>query len=207
MTILKAKSGRKPKNGIRSGVHLDPEVYNTLKFRGELSTEIERAVRATMKMGGTELSETFRAQWEIAARLQSADLDDLEIAIYARRLELMAAELRNAGFTCRTGAHDVAFRYVLVYPPDGDHEAQWATLAECRRLLDTARNLAIQEAFDRWIAKVEPLAHETYTRAQAESDVREERAEAKQQYENGEIGAEDYRLRHTAARDYLDLAE
>ena len=155
------------------------------------------------------LPESFRSQYNTVSEMNDPQLEDLENAVYFRRLELMATRLGEAGFSCRVEdrARKFSFRYVLVQIADSPLPGQWATLQECQRLIDTARNLPIKEAFERWSAKVEPVPSEPYTRSQARQDVKEERDRLQEAYQNGEINSEDLRLGWTAARDYLDLAD
>lgn len=93
----------------------------------------------------------------IVANMKSVELDILEEQIHIRRMELMAARLRAAGFGARTEGADHQFRYLCVYPSPEDVPGEWATLEECRRLLDTVANLPPKEAFARWRTKIEPL--------------------------------------------------
>lgn len=151
------------------------------------------------------------SKFEIVKELRSQDLDWLESALLARRNEIMAARLEKRGLQTRTKAelsgHTIYFRYILVYDPAGGAPAEWATLEEARRLLDTVRELKPAEAFARWQPKVTPLEHEPYTRDEALRDMQAERAEAKRLYEAGELDAEMYQIFHAGARDYLDLVE
>lgn len=142
------------------------------------------------------------------ADLNDYDLDALADAVHVRRLQIMADRLRDAGLGARTGGiNDQQFRYICVYSPDETQMGEWATLEECRRLLDTVANLSPDEAFARWRSRIEPLAERTYTRAEAIADMRRERAEAQRQYQEGKIDADDLRLLWASARDYLDYAD
>lgn len=142
----------------------------------------------------------------IVADMPAQDLDELETAIHARRLQLMAARLEANGFTARAGHGDTLFNAILAGLP-AQMPGVWATLAECRRLLDTVRNLPPAEAFARWRQKIQPAAVEPYTEGQARADVRRERADLRRRYEAGEIDSGMYADLYKAARTYLDLAE
>ena len=142
----------------------------------------------------------------IVADMPTQDLDELETAIHARRLQLMAARLEANGFTARAGHGDTLFNAILVGLP-AQTPGVWATLAECRRLLDTARHLPVTEAFVRWRANVEPVAEQSYTESQARADIRRERAKLRRRYEAGEIDSAMYADLYKAARSCLELAE
>lgn len=128
--------------------------------------------------------------------LNSHTLDDLEEAILIRRLELMAERLQAHGFiVCRARLRregNTYFRYLSVGHESADAPAEWATLAECRRLIDTVRNLPAAEAFARWAPTVTPLEQEAYTREEAARDTREARRELQRQLDAGEIDAAAY---------------
>lgn len=142
----------------------------------------------------------------IVADMPAQDLDELETAIHARRLQLMAARLEANGFTARAGHGDTLFNAILAGLP-AQMPGVWATLAECRRLLDTVRNLPPAEAFARWRQKIQPAAVEPYTEGQARADVRRERAELRRRHEDGEIDSAMFADLYRAARSCLELAE
>jgi hypothetical protein len=141
------------------------------------------------------------------ATLGQMEVEDLIQACSYRLNELIAERLNVLGFSARTEFHGVKPNLVLVQLPNApdDMPGEWATLAECKRLIDTARNLSPAEAFARWREKIEPIKQEEYTRADAINDMRRERAEAKADFESGKIGAEDLRLRNQYARDYMSF--
>jgi hypothetical protein len=158
------------------------------------------------------LRELIGRRFDDVRDLREQDLDHLQDAITIRRNEIMASRLEKRGIQTRIckdfdDGPAYHFSYILVCDPEGELPNEWADLGEARRLLDTARNLGPAEAFRRWREKVAPLAHETYTRADALRDVRAERAEADQMYRDGQIDAETHRMMHRDARDYLDMAE
>lgn len=142
----------------------------------------------------------------IVADMPAQDLDELETAIHARRLQLMAARLEANGFTARAGHGDTLFNAILAGLP-AQMPGVWATLAECRRLLDTVRNLPATEAFARWREKVEPVEEESYTESQARVDIRRERAELRRRHEDGEIDSAMFADLYRATRSCLELAE
>lgn len=142
----------------------------------------------------------------IVADMPAQDLDELETAIHARRLQLMAARLEANGFTARAGHGDTLFNAILAGLP-AQMPGVWATLAECRRLLDTVRNLPPAEAFARWRQKIQPAAVEPYTEGQAKADVRRERAELHRRYAAGEIDGQQFAELYKDTRSYLDLVE
>lgn len=157
-----------------------------------------------MKTNDVLFHPRYSEQLHKVADLHSVDLDALADAIHVRRMEIMAEQLRKAGFGVRTGSEAAGqFRYLLVYSPDSTLPAEWATLAEARRLLDTVANLPPATAFARWRTKIEPLAVESYTEAAAVADMRRERAEAQQLYAEGKIDSEELRLTYATSRDYL----
>lgn len=143
----------------------------------------------------------------IVAGMRSQDLDDLEEAIHARRLQLMADRLEANGFRAMVQHQDTFFNMLLVGVPNVTAPALWATLEECRRLLDTARNLPPAEAFSRWREKVQTVNTEPYTEADAKADVRRERAELHRRYAAGEIDGQQFAELYKDTRSYLDLVE
>lgn len=144
--------------------------------------------------------------------MREVDLDNLERSIQVRRMQIMVERLEQAGFEARidrgTGDDHQWFGYVLVYDPGASDgvPAEWATLDECRSLLDTARNLSLAEAYVRWREKIQPWEKRDYTETDARRDMRAERADLNRQFEAGEIDGEDYRLMHEGTRGYMDLA-
>lgn len=95
-------------------------------------------------------------------------LDDLEMAIRASRLEMVAAELRQHGITALTSlpAIDATLNYILVLAPGfyknfsaAERETLprnvLADVGEARRLADFLKNLQPAEAYRRW-CKVVP---------------------------------------------------
>lgn len=142
------------------------------------------------------------------------DLDNIQEAIQALRVEQMVAELRSRGLGARcqfsvppsnkTEAYQYQTNYVLVYAPAGtDLSNEWATVEECRRLLDTLANLEPTEAFRRWLDRIEPF-DSTYTRQDAERDMHTERAALRQQYQDGQLDGEIFRIAHGQAADFMD---
>jgi hypothetical protein len=95
--------------------------------------------------------------------MNGPQLDDLEIAIRASRLEMAAAELRRRGMTVITSlpAIDATLNYLLVLAPGfyknfsaAERETLprnvLANLGEARHLLDFLQNLSPAEAYRRW---------------------------------------------------------
>ncbi len=173
-------------------------------------------------MKDTNVTMSTPRRLDLVADMGRYDLDDLEAAIYWRRIELMAAELNQRGFQTRIettapdgagGRERILFKYILVYRPDGDSPervndneiAEWADLAECRRLIDTVANLPPAHAWDRWRFGLESFDDE-YTEPQAKADMRSERAEAKARFERGESDSEMFQLEWQQASDYLEYA-
>lgn len=151
---------------------------------------------------------------EIVNALGRHELDEMADALLSRRLELMAQDLTARGVIARHVSKfadptkcPIYWSYILVYAPDGatTRENAWATLDECRRLLDTLANLPPARAYDRWFPKVEPEDN-TYTEADAQRDMRQERLQLRSQYAAGEIDGETFRVAYRATRDYADLA-
>ena len=171
MAGIKGKSGRRLKeNGARTTIHINQQVYDTLKRRG-MNETIEQLTRDSMKSGYVTVSPSYENQWNIVKEMSRYDLQDLEMAIHVRLVQIAADALEKAGFPCRTRVNHEAFRYVLVYPPDGSIPAVWASLDECQRLLDTVRNMSPQEAYTRWVEKVEPLGIDPCEYAQSLRDI------------------------------------
>lgn len=152
----------------------------------------------------------------ITEQMTRWEVEELERAILLRRLFLMAEQIKKRGFQATVrplpGDGDDAgnvhvFDQVLISPPTGaESEAgEWADLAQCRRLIDTATNLPPAEAFDRWVQGL-PLP-EPYTKWDAERDRRAEIADARRRYQEGIDNAEDHRLAVRAAADYAGMAE
>lgn len=140
------------------------------------------------------------------------DLDGMQQAINALRVEQMVDELRRHGIAARcrfkipvaAGGGEYQTNYVLIYAPEGvDEPNEWATVEECRRLLDTVANLEPDEAFRRWRERIEPFDN-TYTRQDAERDMRAERVMLRQQYETGQLDGEMYRIAFSQSRDFLN---
>jgi hypothetical protein len=134
-------------------------------------------------------------------------LEDLEQAIHARKNELMASALISSGIPARwmtdAGGEKNVFGLICVYDPSGELPGEWATLDECKKLLNTVANLKPDLAFRRWREKIEALTEEPYTHADAIRDIKNERAELEKKYNDGRIDHETYRLGHAQARDYL----
>lgn len=133
------------------------------------------------------------------------ETEDLIIACEYRLVELMAQRLEAMGFPCSTEFQGVKTIYILVYPPSGlQADGQFATVQEGQRLIDTAKNLPLDQAFMRWRSeKVEPFEEEEYTRADALRDMAAEREQARRDHAAGLIDAEGLRLAHQSAREYL----
>lgn len=149
----------------------------------------------------------FETFLPVVGDLNQYDLDYLADAIHVRRLQIMADKLQALGFGARITGADQQFRYICVYSPDQTQMGEWATIEETLRLIDTARNLPLDEAFTRWRERIEPMAERPYTRAEAVADMRRERAEAQQLYQDGIVDADGLRLLWAAARDHLDYAK
>ncbi len=154
---------------------------------------------------------------QIANAMTRYDLDDLVTAIYARRLELIAGELKSRGIPtrisadapvpCDGGRETMLFNLVMVYDPAGELPGEWATVEECRRLMDTVANLKPADAFRRWITKVEPVYTPPYTEANARRDCRAEREQLERDYAAGKISGEDFSLGIRFSRDYFKFVE
>lgn len=141
------------------------------------------------------------------------DLDYMHEAINALRVEQMVKELGSRGFSARCKFHTPGCdgatetyqtNYVLVYSPEeADLPNEWATVEECRRLLDTLANLEPAEAFRRWRERIEPW-DATYTEYDAKRDMRAEQAALRQQYEAGQLDGEMFRIAYGQTRDFLN---
>jgi len=149
----------------------------------------------------TEVQPKYHA---IVTEMNRYDLEDLEIAIQTRRIQIMAKTLENRGFRTRIEAHGQLFGYVMIYDPNEINPGEWASLNECQRLLDTVSNLPPMEAFARWKLKIEPFEKTEYTKSDAIADMKRERAEARQRYESGIDNAEDFKIAWSNARTCLD---
>jgi hypothetical protein len=106
------------------------------------------------------LEETdFSESAEIVQGMTVAQLDDLELAIKQQRLAKMVTWLTNAGFVANWQFRDeIAYSMIQVCAPDenSDPWAVWATIAECRRLLDIEANIKNpQKSFERWHPTIE----------------------------------------------------
>jgi hypothetical protein len=139
--------------------------------------------------------------------LSLVQLEELETAIQYRRMELMVAELTRRdvpAFVERTG---VRFPFILVYSPDAALPNAWATVAECRRLLDTVANLPLADAYRRWYPKVSnKLGDSAYTEADARRDTRAAREQLAADYAAGKIDGQGLAdLYRTTS--FMDLAE
>lgn len=132
------------------------------------------------------------------------EVEDLVEACEYRLVEIMAERLRSIGFSCRTEFYETKMRYILVYPPNGlQADGQFATVQEGQRLIDTAKNLPLAQAFLRWVEKIEPFEEEEYTRADALRDMAAEREQARRDYAAGLIDGEGSRLAQQSALEYL----
>lgn len=131
------------------------------------------------------------------------DLRHLSEAIRALEVERMVETLRAHGINASAkinlhacgGEAGIMTHYVLVYAPDEDSLPNaWATVQECRRLIDMVANLPFPEAFRRWRERIMPWESGTYTESDARRDVAAERAELREQYLAGKLSGEDYRI-------------
>lgn len=138
--------------------------------------------------------------YPVVAALSGYDLDILVEQIQLRRVELMGARLRTAGFKrVITEAHGSFFRYLSV------QGSPWATVTECQCLLDTRANLPSEQALERWIARLAPMQEDAYTRDDAVRDTINARAELKMQLDAGGISAEMYRDIRKYGTSFMDL--
>ncbi len=169
-----------------------------------------------MKTFGTILLRTNTETTSLVNAMSRYELDDLEEAIYARRLELIAAELYARGIPTRisttfTGCdgtpETILFNMVCVYDPASELHGEWATVSECRRLLDTVANLKPAEAFRRWRTKIEPLHEEPYTKSDAVRDTRAEREQLHRDYADGKMSGADFALAMRFTNDYFKYVE
>jgi len=132
------------------------------------------------------------------------ELDDLENQIASRRLELTAKDVESRGFSTRL-LDDI--EYVLVYSPVTEMLNAWATVSECRHLLDFAANLPVEEAYHRWYPTVvEKFPAQPYTEADAERDTRKARINLARLYASGEIDGREYNELHKST-SFMDLAK
>ena len=136
-------------------------------------------------------------------------LEALENAIHVAKLERMANWLTARGFHVMHRRafddHELQFNLILVCDPTGNLPGEWATLDECRRLLDTVANLSPAEAFARWRTKVEPLEPISYTSADAVRDTRAAREALRQRASETHMSAQDYAL-ECSMTSFMDLA-
>jgi hypothetical protein len=154
------------------------------------------------------VGDQFREYFNRVEDLNRYQLDDLLDAIHVRRLHLMRAEMEQYGVRSSCDFRGTTTRYLLVYDPaPNSAEAEWANLEECRRLLDTLRNLPPAAAFARWRVKVAPLAKREYTRNDARRDILAERAELRRRYDANEIDGEMFNDMMKASGSYMDLVE
>lgn len=127
---------------------------------------------ARVKRGDTVIYPDERMA-TVVADMGRYELDGLETAVHARRLELAAAELRARGVPVltRLPEHDGVFGYLLVLAPNyllafSEEERRsvppnvLADAAEARHLLDFLRELPPAEAYRRWHRTVAPLSEE-----------------------------------------------
>lgn len=146
----------------------------------------------------------------LTASMDDRELDQLQDAIdYARNCDI-AKKLRAAGFFVETEVKRGDEIYYLRYPmvrcelPGASTEpGQFATRFECRRLLDTVKNLPTAEAFIRWSKKVEPLPDPDYTEADAQRDMSAEKKVLQDLYHRGKLDGEGLKLLSSSVSDYL----
>lgn len=131
------------------------------------------------------------------------DLDTMEDAIDILRNEMMVAALQRAGIAARCYFRTHYTTLILVYSPNDGEPGEWATAAECRRLLDTLVNLPAPAAFTRWREKIAPW-DSTYTQSDAQRDITNERAGLRAQYQAGAIDGEMYRLMYVQAAEFTN---
>jgi len=134
-------------------------------------------------------------------------LDWIEEAIQIQRNRIMVKRLRAAGVECYSETHHgdihLCWNYIYVTIPG---QRIPATIAECKRLLDTIRNLPVDIALERWATKVEPVEAEEYTEDMARRDTREARAQLRRDVAAGDISADAYAdLYRTTS--FMDLAQ
>lgn len=157
----------------------------------------------------------FQKHIDTVAALGRWQIEDLELAIYLRRLHMAADELTGRGFAARVvpmpGEPDKGtvhvFNMVLVGPPAGAESelAEWADLAQCRRLIDIVANMPPAEAFDRWVQGL-PLP-EPYTQWDARRDAEGFIRDAHQAYAGGKINGQTLGTEIRAARSFADAVE
>jgi len=85
------------------------------------------------------------------------DLDYIDEAVRLVRTERAAERLRRHGFITRTTfiGESELLTMVCVYDPGHEYEPVWATATECRVLIDTVANMSLDDAFRRWLGKIE----------------------------------------------------
>lgn len=168
--------------------------------------------------------------WALIENLHPVDIERLEEQIDLWKMIQMCKRLNGGGlevFCSRTdeSGEEMFFPYIMV-KYDGDLSAAelrpktleiineskrelesgvWATLRECRSLLDSLRDLPIADAYARWQVKIEPF-DPTYTREQAIADTHASRDKLKQQLDSGKIDAQMYRDIYPTT-SFMDLAE
>jgi hypothetical protein len=134
------------------------------------------------------------------------ELDILEEQIHNQRNALMAAELTAAGVQATSVIQGEPWEYVLVYSSVPEMQNAWATLDECRRLLDTVANLEPDEAYRRWYPKVSiKYQGEPYNKQQAAADTKAARADLARRYQAGEIDGQLADLYKSTS--FMDLTE
>jgi hypothetical protein len=165
-----------------------------------------------MKASSYELSDERLKDLEALGELRERDLDNIEAAVLILRHRAMVKELKALGVQCRSEVHrhtdvtnfDSYNSYILVRVP-GQPLPVEATIGECKRLIDTLRNLPVDEALQRWATKVESVEVVPYTEDNARRDTREARAELHRDMAAGKIPADMYSdLYRTTS--FMDLA-
>ncbi len=156
-------------------------------------------------------SEIFLEQkaLKIVAEFNAIELEDLERAIALRKNALMVERLKRAGFSAMTektfgDGNTVRWNLIMVWDPADKNPGEWATIEECRRLLDIAANLPATESFSRWREKVEQIDAQPYTKADALADMRAEVSDAERMYAAGKIDAETLAVMNKNARTTLE---
>lgn len=148
---------------------------------------------------------------DLVKDMREQDLDYLMDAIRIRRNRIMVGKLKGYGVTCRSEIHrnssdiHIYNTYIYVKVP-GELFPVAATVGECQRLLDTLRNLPLDEALKRWAQKVSPVEQEEYTEDMARRDTREARAQLRRDVKSGRIPADMYADLHKTT-SFMDLAQ
>jgi len=148
------EQGRTRKASLLKLAEMGKHIYN-----GKPS--IGRMLVAMADEGWTKPEPTQLALMDgpLPATLTEWYLDLMEDTIIIYRQRLMAAKLNANGFETRTGddKHQPWLSYIIIHDPASD-ESVYADLEECRRLIDTVREMKDPAAaYARWLPKVKEM--------------------------------------------------